>query len=212
KGELLSDFGQLRDDGSTSSYCWIFAGSWTEAGNQMARRDNTDTGLGTTPGWAWAWPANRRILYNRASADPQGRPWDPKRKLLHRTGARGTGAAVPDYPATSPPGSGVSPFIMLPEGLGRLFSVKSMVDGPFPEHYEPTESPIEANPLHPAVSKSPVSRIFEDDAKRMGKRDRFPYVATTYSITEMFRHWTKHSRLNAIMQPEQFVELGEKLA
>ncbi|ENO86630.1 formate dehydrogenase-N subunit alpha [Thauera linaloolentis] len=212
KGELLSDFGQLRDDGSTASYCWIFAGSWTEAGNQMARRDNTDSGLGNTPGWAWAWPANRRILYNRASMAPSGKPWDPKRQLLHWDGKRWTGADVPDYPAASPPDSGVSPFIMLPEGLGRLFSVKGMVDGPFPEHYEPTESPLAANPLHPAVSQNPVARVFADDAARMGRREEFPYVATTYSITEMFRHWTKHARLNAIAQPEQFVEISEKLA
>ncbi len=212
KGELLSDFSLLRDDGTTSSYCWVFAGSWTQAGNQMARRDNTDAGLGSTPGWAWAWPANRRILYNRASMDPAGKPWDPHRKLLSWNGVRWVGADVPDYPVTSPPNSGVNPFIMLPEGLGRLFSVKGMTDGPFPEHYEPTESPLANNPLHPAVSKNPVARVFKDDAQRMGTREQFPYVATTYSITEMFRHWTKHSRLNAIVQPEQFVEISEKLA
>nr|MBL8456082.1 formate dehydrogenase-N subunit alpha [Zoogloeaceae bacterium] len=212
KGELLSDFGQLRDDGSTASYCWIFAGSWTEAGNQMARRDNTDTGLGNTPGWSWAWPANRRILYNRASMDPSGKPWDPKRQLLHWDGKRWSGADVPDYPAGSPPNSGVNPFIMLPEGLGRLFSGKGLNDGPFPEHYEPAESPLAANPLHPNVSTNPVARVFAADAARLGTRDQFPYVATTYSITEMFRHWTKHALLNAIVQPEQFVEISEKLA
>lgn len=212
KGQLLSDFGMLRDDGTTASYCWIFAGSWTEAGNQMARRDNTDTGLGNTPGWAWAWPANRRVLYNRASADPAGNPWDPKRQILHWDGKKWGGADVPDYPVTAAPNSGVNPFIMLPEGVGRLFSAKGMNDGPFPEHYEPTESPIAANPLHAKVSKSPVARVFADDAARMGTREQFPYVATTYSITEMFRHWTKHSRLNAIVQPEQFIELSEKLA
>ena len=212
KGELLSDFGQLRDDGTTSSYCWIFAGSWTQAGNQMARRDNTDSGLGNTPGWAWSWPANRRILYNRASMDPSGKSWDPKRQLLHWNGKRWIGADVPDYPVASPPNSGVSPFIMLPEGVGRLFSAKGMVDGPFPEHYEPMESPIAANPLHPKVSKNPVTRIFAQDAERLGTREEFPYVATTYSITEMFRHWTKHAKLNAIVQPEQFIELSEKLA
>lgn len=212
KGDLLSDFSQLRDDGTTSSYCWVFTGSWTQAGNQMANRDNTDTGFGNTPGWAWAWPANRRILYNRASNDPSGKPWDPKRQLLHWNGKRWIGADVPDYPLTSPPNSGVSPFIMLPEGVGRLFSAKGMVDGPFPEHYEPTESPIAANPLHPAVSKNPVARVFAEDAARMGERDQFPIVATTYSITELFRHWTKHSKINAVPQPEQFIEISEKLA
>ena len=212
KGELLADFSLLRDDGSTSSYCWVFAGSWTEAGNQMARRDNTDTGLGCTPGWAFAWPQNRRIIYNRASADPQGRPWDPNRRILEWNGSRWTGSDVPDYGATLAPGSEAGPFIMLPEGVGRLFATGTLNDGPFPEHYEPIESPLAANPLHPEVSRNPTTRLLDNDGKRMGSRDEFPYVATTYSITELFRHWTKHSRLNAIIQPEQFIEIGETLA
>ncbi len=212
KGDLLSSFAHLRDDGTTSSCCWIYTGQWTQAGNMMARRDNTDTGLGCTPGWAFSWPANRRVLYNRASMDESGKPWDPKRALLHWDGTKWTGSDVADYAATAAPGSGVPPFIMLPEGLGRLFSVGAMYDGPFPEHYEPTESPLAANPLHPEVSKSPVARSFKADAERFGTREEFPFVATTYSITEMFRHWTKHARLNAIAQPEQFVEISEKLA
>lgn len=212
KGELLGDFSLLRDDGSTSSYCWVFAGSWTEAGNQMARRDNADTGLGCTPGWAFAWPQNRRILYNRASADPQGQPWDPARRILEWNGSRWVGSDVADFGASVPPGSATAPFIMLPEGLGRLFSTGALNEGPFPEHYEPIESPLVANPLHPKVSQNPTVRLYERDRARMGSRDEFPYVATTYSITELFRHWTKHSRLNAVIQPEQFVEIGEKLA
>lgn len=212
KGELLPDFSVMKDDGTTSSYCWIFAGSWTQAGNQMARRDNTDTGLGNTPGWAWAWPANRRLLYNRASLDPQGRPWDPRRQIIEWNGQRWTGADVADYPPTSPPGSGVGPFIMQSEGVARLFSRKGLVDGPFPEHYEPTESPIMGGALGKTVRHNPVARMFPDDVSRMGKPEQFPYVATTYSVTELFRHWTKHSRLNAIMQPEQFVEIGDRLA
>ena len=92
------------------------------------------------------------------------------------------------------------------------FSVGAMNDGPFPEHYEPTESPLAHNPLHPNVSKSPTARLYDSDRTRMGSREEFPYVATTYSITELFRHWTKHSRLNAIIQPEQFIEIGEVLA
>ncbi|MBK5003989.1 formate dehydrogenase-N subunit alpha [Pseudomonas sp. S32] len=212
KGQLLDNFGQLRDDGSTACFNWVFAGCWTEAGNQMARRDNADSGLGCTPGWAWAWPQNRRILYNRASADPQGKPWDAKRKVIGWDGSRWSGIDVPDFPVTVPPGTATHPFIMLPEGVGRLFSVGAMNDGPFPEHYEPTESPLASNPLHPAVSKSPTARLYDSDRARMGSREEFPYVATTYSITELFRHWTKHSRLNAIVQPEQFVEIGELLA
>ncbi|CAH0649158.1 MULTISPECIES: formate dehydrogenase-N subunit alpha [Pseudomonas] len=212
KGQLLDSFGQLRDDGKTACFNWVFAGSWTEAGNQMARRDNADSGLGCTPGWAWAWPQNRRILYNRASADPQGKPWDAKRKVIGWDGSRWSGIDVPDFPVNVAPGTATNPFIMLPEGVGRLFSVGGMNDGPFPEHYEPTESPIAHNPLHPNVSKSPTARLYDSDRVRMGNREEFPYVATTYSITELFRHWTKHSRLNAIIQPEQFVEIGEALA
>ncbi|NMZ26305.1 formate dehydrogenase-N subunit alpha [Pseudomonas protegens] len=212
KGQLLDNFGQLRDDGSTACFNWIFAGSWTEAGNQMARRDNADSGLGCTPGWAWAWPQNRRILYNRASADPQGNPWDAQRKIIGWDGSRWSGIDVPDFPVNLAPGTQANPFIMLPEGLGRLFSVGAMNDGPFPEHYEPTESPLAHNPLHPNVSKSPTARLYDSDRTRMGSREEFPYVATTYSITELFRHWTKHSRLNAIIQPEQFIEIGEVLA
>ncbi|WP_410736341.1 hypothetical protein, partial [Citrobacter freundii] len=87
-----------------------------------------------------------------------------------------------------------------------------MNDGPFPEHYEPIESPIGTNPLHPDVVSSPVARIYHDDIANMGKADAFPYVATTYSITELFRHWTKHALLNAIAQPDQFIEIGEALA
>ena len=212
KGDLLASFAHLRDDGTTTSLCWIYTGQWTQAGNMMARRDNTDTGFGNTPGWAFAWPANRRLLYNRASADPAGKPWDPKRQFLSWDGAKWSGADVPDYPITAAPGSGVSPFIMLQDGVGHLFSLGAMTDGPFPEHYEPQESPIPANPLHEKNGKSPVARIFKDDKPSFGSREEFPYVATSYSITEMFRHWTKHARLNAIAQPEQFVEISEKLA
>lgn len=212
KGQLLDSFAQLRDDGTTQSFCWIFAGSWTERGNQMANRDNTDSGLGNTPGWAWSWPANRRLLYNRASMDEMGEPWDPERRILRWTGERWVGSDVPDFPATLPPGGPAGPFIMLPEGMGRLFSAQGMSDGPFPEHYEPVESPIAKNPLHERVTHNPTARIFQNDLQRMGNRSEYPYVATTYSVTELFRHWTKHSHLNAMLQPEQFIEIGERLA
>src|SRR5476649_1233026 len=212
KGQQVADFSQLRDDGSTASFCWIFAGSWTEQGNQMARCDNSDpSGLGSTLGWAWAWPQNRRILYNRASADVQGKPWDAKRELIHWDGSRWQGIDIPDY-GNAAPGSDVGPFIMQAEGMGRLYAIDKLVDGPFPDHYEPAESPIGTNPLHPAVVFNPVARLFEADRLRLGLAADFPYVATTYSITELFRHWTKHARLNAIAQPEQFIEIGERLA
>ena len=212
KGQQLSSFAQLRDDGTTSCGCWIFAGSWTPEGNQMARRDNADpSGLGNTLGWAWAWPLNRRILYNRASADPQGNPWDPKRQLLKWDGTKWTGWDIPDYSA-APPGSGVGPFIMQQEGMGRLFALDKMAEGPFPEHYEPIETPLGTNPLHPNVVSNPVVRLYEQDALRIGKKEQFPYVGTTYRLTEHFHTWTKHALLNAIAQPEQFVEISETLA
>ena len=212
KGEQIPGFAVLQDDGSTMSACWIFAGSWTQAGNQMARRDNSDTGLGNTPGWAWAWPANRRIIYNRASCDVAGKPWDPKRKLIAWNGEKWAGADVPDFKVDSAPADGMNPFIMNPEGVGRLFCVDKLVDGPFPEHYEPMESPIGTNPLHPKVITSPAVRIFKADKDRLGTHKDFPYVGTTYRLTEHFQFWTKNVRLNAIAQPEQFIEVGETLA
>ncbi|MDN6088567.1 MAG: formate dehydrogenase, partial [Enterobacterales bacterium] len=192
--------------------CWIYAGSWTSKGNQMANRDNSDpSGLGNTLGWAWAWPLNRRIIYNRASADPMGKPWDPKRMLIEWNGSKWVGNDIPDY-NTAAPGSGVGPFIMQPEGLGRLFAIDKMAEGPFPEHYEPFETPLGTNPLHPNVISNPAARLYEADAKRMGNKTEFPYVGTTYRLTEHFHTWTKHARLNAIVQPEQFVEISEGLA
>ena len=216
RGEQVSGFGELRDDGSTSSGCWIYAGAWTQDGNMMARRDNSDpTGIGQTLKWAWAWPANRRILYNRASADPSGKPFDPKRPLVWWNGTAWTGADVPDFKADEDPAGGMSPFIMNPEGVARFFARDGMAEGPFPEHYEPFETPLGYNPLNPdtpAATSNPAARVFEADLATMGKVDEFPYVGTTYRLTEHFHYWTKHVRLNAILQPEQFVEIGEGLA
>jgi len=213
KGQQLSGFAQLADDGTTASGTWIFCGSWTEAGNQMSRRDNSDpSGIGLSPGWAWAWPANRRILYNRASCDRDGKPWDPARKLLAWDGAKWVGPDVPDYKADIPPGDDMSPFIMNAEGVGRLFSADKLAEGPFPEHYEPFESPLGTNPLHPKVVTNPAARIYAEDRKHLGSHEEFPYVGTTYRLTEMFSSWTSHNRINASLQPEQFVEIGEVLA
>jgi formate dehydrogenase major subunit len=212
-GQQLSSFAQLRDDGSTASGTWIFCGAWTEAGNQMARRDTSDpTGLGIAPNWAWAWPANRRILYNRASCDPAGKPWDGKRKLIEWDGSKWSGLDVPDFKADAGPDSGVSPFIMTDEGVARLFARHLMAEGPFPEHYEPFETPLAANPLHSRVVSNPAARVFAGDKAMLGSREEFPYVATTYRLTEHFHFWTKHARINASLQPEQFVEIGEALA
>jgi formate dehydrogenase major subunit len=211
-GQLLDSFGQLRDDGTTMSGCWIFTGSYTEKGNQMARRDATDPReQGIAPNWAWAWPANRRILYNRASADPKGKPWNPAKPIMEWSGTKWLSIDVPDYVVTNKPEDGVGPFIMNAEGVGRLFALKGMNEGPFPEHYEPLESPVD-NVLHPKVKSNPVARVFERDKATFGDASAFPYVATTYRLTEHFHYWTKHALINSILQPEEFVEIGEVLA
>jgi formate dehydrogenase major subunit len=211
-GKLLDGFAQLRDDGTTASGCWIFTGCFTEKGNQMARRDATDPReQGIAPNWAWSWPANRRILYNRASADINGKAWNPKKPIIEWNGMQWTGIDVPDYTPTTKPSDGVGPFIMNAEGTGRLFARDQLVDGPFPEHYEPLESPS-SNVLHPKVSSNPVARVFADDRADFGNSSQFPYIGTTYRLTEHFHFWTKHALINAILQPEEFIEIGEILA
>ena len=120
-GQQLPGFGWLRDDGSTASGNWIYCGSWTEAGAMMQRRGTEDpSGLGVYPNWAWSWPANRRVLYNRASCDPEGKPWDPDRKQIwwNEAQQRWVGNDVPDFKVDSPPKDHMGPFIMNPEGVG----------------------------------------------------------------------------------------------
>jgi len=211
-GRQLDGFAQLRDDGSTACGCWIYSGCYTEHGNMMARRDAADPReQGLAPHWAFAWPANRRIMYNRASADPAGKPWNPEKAIIAWNGTRWAGIDVPDFGPTTKPDSGVGPFIMNQEGLGRLFALDKMRDGPFPEHYEPFESPV-PNLLHPKVATNPAARVFADDRKAFGDAAKFPYVGTTYRLTEHFHFWTKHALANAILQPEEFCEIGEVLA
>ena len=215
-GQQLGGFANLKDDGSTASGCWIFCGSWTDQGNLMARRDNSDPyDMKQNLGWAWAWPMNRRILYNRASADPQGKPWSAEKRLVWWTGKAWGGTDVPDYRPDVPPEAGMNPFIMNPEGVARFFSLDKLNEGPFPEHYEPFETPIGINPLHPnnkQVTSNPAGRVFDSVWETLGDHKDYPYAATTYRLTEHFHYWSKHCRLNAIMQPEQFVEIGEVLA
>lgn len=216
KNEQVAGFAELRDDGSTACGCWIFAGCWTEAGNQMARRDNSDpTGIGQTLNWSWAWPANRRILYNRASCDLNGKPFNAKRKVIGWNGQKWSGVDVPDFKLDEAPEGGMGPFIMNPEGVARFFARAGMAEGPFPVHYEPFETPLGYNPLfpkNPAATSNPGARVFPYDRAMFGKADAFPHVGTSYRLTEHFHYWTKHARLNAILQPEQFVEIGEDLA
>jgi len=211
-GRQLDSFAQLRDDGTTACGCWVYSGCYTESGNQMARRDNNDPGdRGIAPNWAWAWPANRRILYNRASCDPSGKPWSDKSKLIAWNGTRWVGFDVPDYGVTVAPDKSVGPFIMTEEGVARLWTRDLMRDGPFPSHYEPFESPL-ANLVAPKIRGNPASRIFNSDLAQLGTSKEFPFVATSYRLTEHFHFWTKHNRINNILQPEFFVEISEQLA
>jgi formate dehydrogenase major subunit len=215
-GDQLPNFAVLRDDGSTSCGNWIYAGCWGPTGNLTARRDNSDpTGLGVFPNWGFAWPANRRILYNRASADKDGKPWDPSRKYLAWNGTSWAGGAdVPDMRPDAAPEQGVGAFIMNPEGVARLHAV-GMNEGPFPEHYEPFETPVGVNLMCPSNAKAvsnPAARVYKGDLEAFGKKEEFPYAATTYRLTEHLHYWTKHSRSNAVVQPAPFVEIGEDLA
>jgi formate dehydrogenase major subunit len=174
---------------------------------------NDPTGMGFYPSWAWSWPLNRRVLYNRASADLDGKPWDPTRPGITWNGTKWVGD-VPDYPATMDPHDPKAwlPFIMNGEGVGRLFS-NGMVDGPFPEHYEPVESPV-VNPLHAAVSASPVAFLYDAAAgrpNRFGTVTDYPYIATSYRLTEHEHYVTQHVPHLVQLQPEPFVEIPWEL-
>jgi len=211
RGKQVASFAALRDDGKTASGCWIYSGCYTEAGNNMARRDTSDPdSTGLYPKWSWSWPLNRRIMYNRASADTNGNPWDPDRKLLWWDGSKWTGYDVPDIAPNSKPDV-VGPFIMNGEGTARLFTLGLMRDGPFPAHYEPFESPV-INVVAPKLRGNPAARVFKDDLAQFGDAKAFPYAATSYRLTEHFHFWTKHNEVNAALQPEFFVEISEELA
>jgi len=227
KGELCATFGNLQADGSTSSGNWIYCQSYImkdgKVVNMMARRGKKDpTGLGLYPEWAWAWPVNRRVIYNRASVDLQGRPWDPKRAVLKwnavkldaKTNKPGVWEGdVPDGPAPPMGDTGKYPFIMKPDGVGSIFG-PGLADGPFPEHYEALECPLEEN----SMSKqrvNPTMKIFGEKEDAFFSCDmRYPFVATTYRVSE---HWqtgvlTRHQPWQLEMEPQQFVEMSEELA
>jgi formate dehydrogenase major subunit len=207
-GRQLSGFDELREDGSTLCGNWLYSGSFTEAGNMMARRGQADpTGLGIYPEWAWSWPANRRILYNRASAAKDGTPWDASRAPIRYRDGQWSGD-VPDYKAGAPPDA-FGAFLMLPEGVAKLYA-PDFAEGPFPEHYEPFESPV-ANALH-AVGRSPLARLYASDVDPVGSASEYPYVALTYRLTEHFHFWTKHVASSSELQSHFFVEVPEELA
>jgi formate dehydrogenase major subunit len=209
-GRQLSSFGELRDDGSTAAGNWIYTGSWTEAGNQMARRGTDDpTGLGFHHDWGFSWPLNRRVLYNRASADGEGRPWDPTRAGIRWNGSRWVGD-VPDYGPTTPPDR-AGAFIMTEEGVARLFTT-GLVDGPMSEHYEPAESPC-ANILHADVSVNPTVRWYDGVRETLAQStDDFPYAATVYRVVEREHFVTSNVPYLVEAMPDFFVEVPEGLA
>jgi len=215
-GQQLPGFAWLRDDGTTACGNWLYSGSWTEAGPQMQRRGTDDpSGLGVFPNWAWSWPANRRVMYNRASCDPSGKPWDAERRQVWWNEAQGrwVGNDVPDFKADSNPADHMGPFIMNPEGVGRIFApLAAFADGPLPEHYEPVESPV-ANPLHPQQSINPVAKVYKSDADKLGTpAGGFNVVCTTYRLTEHYHYWTKNNPMNVQLVPEPFVEVPAQLA
>ncbi|MGA8489791.1 MAG: molybdopterin dinucleotide binding domain-containing protein, partial [Terriglobales bacterium] len=215
-GQQLPGFSWLKDDGTTTSGNWLYCGSWTEAGPQMARRGTEDpSGLGIYPNWGWSWPANRRVMYNRASCDLEGKPWDPSRAQVwwSEKAQKWVGNDVPDFKPDSHPKDHLGPFIMNPEGVGRLFvPIGAVTDGPFPEHYEPFESPIK-NPLHPAESNNPVVKKLKTAADKFGSPEEgFTVVCTTYRLTEQYHYWTKNNPMNVQLIPEPFIEIPVELA
>jgi formate dehydrogenase major subunit len=233
QGELLDLFTEMRADGSTSGGCWIYCGVYAGGVNRSAnRRPGREQGL-TAPDWAWAWPANRRILYNRASADPEGRPWSDRKAYVwwDEGQQRWTGEDVPDFPATTPPSyrpapgvggpegiAGDDPFIMQPDGKGWLFAPTGMLDGPLPTHYEPQESPVD-NPLY-RQQASPARRVFPrkdnlwSPSAGLPGSEVYPFVFTTYRLTEHhtaggMSRWLPYL---AELQPEFFCEVSPELA
>ena len=215
-GQQLPGFAWLKDDGTTSCGNWLYCGSWPDAGSNTQRRNPDDpSGLGIHPTWGWSWPANRRVLYNRASCNLEGKPWDPSRKQVwwNEAQQKWVGNDVPDFKVDSKPSDHMGPFIMAPEGMARLFvPLAGLADGPFPEHYEPIESPTD-NLLHTKQSTSPVVKKFKSDMDKYGTvKDGFDVVCTTYRLTEHYHYWTKNNPMNTQLVPEPFVEIPHKLA
>ena len=215
KGTLVPSFAFLQDDGSTSSANWLYCNSYTEKGNMAARRDKKDpTGMGLYPEWAWCWPVNRRIIYNRAAVDLNGKPWSKNKNILEWNGTKWVGD-VPDggWPPMVDQAKTRRPFIMKPDGVASVFG-PGRADGPFPEHYEPIECPVEKN-LMSGTFTNPTAAIYGTDTDVYKTCDpRFPFVCTTYRVTE---HWqtgvlTRWQPWLLETQPQLFVEMSLELA
>jgi formate dehydrogenase major subunit len=214
--QQLPGFAWLKDDGTTACGNWIYSGAFTEAGNMTARRDASDpSGLGVHPNWAFSWPANRRVLYNRASCNNEGKPWDSSRKQIwwSESAQKWVGIDVPDFKADSKPSEHMGPFIMNPEGVGRLFGpLAAFADGPFPEFYEPMESPVD-NLFHPKQTHNPVVRRYSTPDDKYGTvQEGFNVVCTTFRLTEHYHYWTKNNPMNVQLVPEPFIEVSAQMA
>ncbi len=226
----LSGYLELEDDGSTACGCWIYAGCYKDEVNQIARRKPHTEQDWIASEWGWAWPDNRRILYNRASADPDGRPWSERKKLVWWDAEEGrwTGYDRPDFMPTVAPDyvpeegavaqaalRGDEPFVMQGDGKAWLYAPSGLTDGPFPTHYEPHESPL-PNLLYPDQPANPARLAFHrrENPYNPPRSAVFPYVATTYRLTEHhtaggMSRWLPHL---AELQPEMFCEVSPELA
>jgi formate dehydrogenase major subunit len=232
-GSPLSSYEQLKDDGSTRCGCWIYCGAYADGENQTARRKPHTEQNWVAPEWGWAWPANRRLLYNRASADPQGQPWSDRKAYVWWDAEQGkwTGHDVPDFQPTKAPDfrpeegargkdalSGIDPFIMQADGKGWLYVPSGLADGPLPTHYEPQESPV-PNLLY-GQQQNPARQfndrtvdLYHPSGDDPGS-DVFPYAMTTYRLTE---HHTAGGMSRWLpylseLQPEMFCEVSPELA
>lgn len=228
--KLLTGFDKCRDDGTTSCGGWVYSGVFPEEGRNRARERVRTPGNPVEPNWGYAWPHNRRVLYNRASAAPDGTPWSERKKLIWWDEAqqKWTGPDEPDFEPTKPPSyrpkdgdcgmdaiGGDDPFIMHPDGRAWLFAPGGTQDAPFPTHYEPVESPVR-NLLYNKTQDNPTTRYFEDDMNRLAHAPtpEFPVVGCTFRLTEQYLSGPMsrfNSWLNELM-PAMFVELSPALA
>ena len=229
-GAHLRDAHELRDDGSTACGAWIYTGMFPAPGRNLTRRRVAAQTNPAAPEWAWSWPDNTRVLYNRASADPAGKPWSERKRLVwwDAEAGRWGGEDVPHFPAGTPPSyrapegargeaaiDGDTPFVMLEYGRSEVFGVNGTADGPLPTHYEPRESPV-GNALYPAVQYNPVLKEWRrrDNPYHAIGDPAYPYIVTTYRLTEHHASGVMSRQLPwlAELQPAAFCELSPELA